>query len=84
MLTFEPQQSALPKKSVRGQEGARRRCGMGYLCWCRPAPAAQCTHLWSQKARTSSGRPHLSAASLASPQRASGLLGDGAQEEGHV
>ena len=47
---------------------------VGYLCWCRLGPAAQCTRLWSRKARTSSGRPHLSAASLASPQRASGLL----------
>lgn len=56
----------------------------GYLCWCRPAPAAQCTRLWSRTARTSSGRPHLSAASLASPQRASGLLGSRAQDGGHT
>lgn len=88
MLTFKPRQSPLPKKSVQGQEGrgprSKEEVRVGYLCWCRPAPAAQCTHLWSQKARTSSGRPHLSAASPASPQRASGLLGDGAQEEGRV
>lgn len=58
-----------------GRRRARWGRGLaGYLCWCRLGPGAQCTRLWSRKARTSSGHPHLSAASLASPQRASGLL----------